>query len=326
MDATYGPDAANQFVRIFPAAPFPNATETTSAVVFAIIHGGYFKAKYGIENSGVDSLVPFLLERGFSAALIEYRRVGQPGGGFPGSNEDIILALNKLNEIMPAAKIVVLGHSAGGTLALWACSSGCSYRPPSNDGQFPQLPKLHFQVALCVAVAPVGDLEAGYHRRLSDEGDAIPNYMKCVPSDQTDCPYKLASPHRLLPMVTPLLIAVGTADADVPADLVTDFYNSVIACSSGHESESESGSGGGSGSGCGCGCGSGSGNGSGSHNSGSTTGFSTSVQSQPAAASTPPLPVQFVSIPDADHFQVMTTSHPAWLEIFTVSVDMLATV
>ena len=51
-----------------------------------------------------------------------------------------------------------------------------------------------------------------------------------IPSEASDvCPYKLASPHHLLPITTPLLVAIGTADKDVPPDLVREFYDRVAA-------------------------------------------------------------------------------------------------
>ena len=182
----YGPNE-HQFVRIH--RPSPTGT-SKDFIVFAIIHGGYFKAKYGIDNSGVNSLVPMLLERGYSVAMIEYRRIGHPGGGWPGSNIDIVHALNKVYEEMakfnhPEITIVVVGHSAGGTLALWSCAnrskeSSSSISPIHSHQQQKQDPvtdettaTLQFPVALCIAVAPIGDLEAGYHRHLSDEGSIL---------------------------------------------------------------------------------------------------------------------------------------------------------
>lgn len=127
--------------------------------------------------------------------LIEYRRVGHEGGGWPGTNDDITNAMKKLGNILQIEtssakhsdcdsgqqKIVLLGHSAGGTLALWiACkSSMCDTIP----------------IALCVAVAPIGNLEEGHRRKLSDDGDAISLYMGCSPLEDSDsqnkaCPYR----------------------------------------------------------------------------------------------------------------------------------------
>jgi acetyl esterase/lipase len=228
-----GGGGVEQFVRLYraPAAHSGDDGSSATDVAFAILHGGYFKAKYGVDNSGVASLVPFLVSRGHTVALVEYRRVGHPGGGWPGTNADVVRGLNKFHELLTedgrTARIAVVGHSAGGTLALWACASG---REAASAGV---APPLAFVPLVCVAVAPVGDLEAGHRRRLSDEGDAIYNYMGQVEpaadDAATSCPYRRASPHRLLPMATPLLVVAGTADVDVPADVVTEFYDQVLA-------------------------------------------------------------------------------------------------
>jgi alpha/beta hydrolase fold len=132
--------------------------------------------------------------------LVEYRRVGHDGGGWPGTNEDIANAMIKLEKVLhkekqdesssvehsdsdsKPQKVVILGHSAGGTLALWmACKSS--------------MLGVAVPISLCVAVAPIGNLEEGSRRKLSDDGDAIDLYMGCVPlvasnSGTEICPYR----------------------------------------------------------------------------------------------------------------------------------------
>ena len=71
-------------------------------------------------------------------------------------------------------KAVVLGHSAGGTQVLWACATH------PQDSPAHSIPLL-FTPVLCVAVTPVGDLVYGAERRLSDNGDAIQNYLNADP-------------------------------------------------------------------------------------------------------------------------------------------------
>ena len=134
----------------------------------------------------------YYIRQGYGVCLIEYRRVGHEGGGWPGTNNDVLEGLWKLGSVLtadngidrlksqaaPQQKVILLGHSAGGTLALWvACKlSKLSEAVP---------------IALCVAVAPIGDLEEGSRRKLSDEGDAINLYMGCESSGATaGCPYR----------------------------------------------------------------------------------------------------------------------------------------
>jgi acetyl esterase/lipase len=111
---TYGP-APLQFgdLRILPAddAPHPLAI---------VIHGGFWKANFNLIHTG--HICAALGELGVMTWNVEYRRVGDPGGGWPGSYEDVIRAVRfaqGLADVDPA-RIVLVGHSAGGHLALLA--------------------------------------------------------------------------------------------------------------------------------------------------------------------------------------------------------------
>src|SRR5271165_3901127 len=85
------------------------------------IHGGFWRAKYDLEHAG--HLCAALTAAGLATANLEYRRVGNDGGGWPGTFADIRLAYrflvqNTAGHHFNARKIVVMGHSAGGQLAL----------------------------------------------------------------------------------------------------------------------------------------------------------------------------------------------------------------
>lgn len=93
---------------------------------------------------------------------MEYRRVGgtdEEAGGYPETNRDIVDALNCMYERLQTdagvdlENIFLIGHSAGGCLALWVCSH-------SN------LQSLRFVPSACVALSPVCDLLEGHQRRL----------------------------------------------------------------------------------------------------------------------------------------------------------------
>ena len=62
-----------------------------------------------------------LAARGFAAWNIEYRRVGQEGGGWPGTLEDVAAAADAVPGLdgVDPSRVVTVGHSAGGHLALW---------------------------------------------------------------------------------------------------------------------------------------------------------------------------------------------------------------
>ena len=115
----YGRDP-NQFGELWlpkGQGPFP-------AVV--MIHGGCWTASVaglGIMNLAAQDLAL----RGVAVWNIEYRRVDQPGGGYPGTFQDVAAAVDRLRAIarkhrLKLDRLVAVGHSAGGHLALWAAA------------------------------------------------------------------------------------------------------------------------------------------------------------------------------------------------------------
>src|SRR6267154_6204038 len=112
----YGSDP-NQFLEIrLPRAKGPHS-------VLLNIHGGFWRAKYDLAHAG--HLCEALRAAGVATFNIEYRRVGNPGGGWPGTFEDIRSAYHTLlahkNDSLAKLdlkKLCVAGHSAGGHLAL----------------------------------------------------------------------------------------------------------------------------------------------------------------------------------------------------------------
>jgi acetyl esterase/lipase len=91
----------------------------------ALIHGGFWRAMYGRE--GLADHCRDLASRGFVAGNVAYRRVGEPGGGFPNTCEDVLAGLRALADAH-GPLIGVVGHSAGGQLALWAAKE-MTHRP-----------------------------------------------------------------------------------------------------------------------------------------------------------------------------------------------------
>eukprot|EP00933_Yihiella_yeosuensis_P081291 TRINITY_DN9487_c1_g1_i2.p1 TRINITY_DN9487_c1_g1~~TRINITY_DN9487_c1_g1_i2.p1 ORF type:complete len:298 (+),score=75.20 TRINITY_DN9487_c1_g1_i2:44-937(+) len=230
-DLPYGPENTSdpehsRFLRLW-AEPDEVPDGGVHATVVTI-HGGYWKNKFGLDdeygNAGTASLAPFFRSRGFGVVELEYRRRDHEGGGWPGSNEDILSALKKLGELQGSAsgdercqkamksirpdRFLLIGHSAGGCLALWAAHQlADSARPPA-----------------VLAAAPVADLVRGYEMKISDEGDAVELYMKQAPKDETsEAEYRKASPASLLPVKFPLVIAFGDKDSDVPPELVSEY-------------------------------------------------------------------------------------------------------
>jgi acetyl esterase/lipase len=113
-------------------------------VVF--IHGGFWRAKYDLSHAS--AFCAALAARGIVTANLEYRRVGQPGGGWPGAFEDVVAGFKTASEHLGRAPVVV-GHSAGGHLALRLSSEPVVLKA-------------------VVALAPVADLRLAYQLNLSN--------------------------------------------------------------------------------------------------------------------------------------------------------------
>jgi acetyl esterase/lipase len=116
MRLAYGPDP-NQFGDL----RLPKKPTTAGSPVVMNIHGGFWRAKYDLLHAG--HLCTALTSAGFATWNVEYRRAGNPGGGWPGTFEDIATSYRFLPQIaerfhLDHSRVLVMGHSAGGHLAL----------------------------------------------------------------------------------------------------------------------------------------------------------------------------------------------------------------
>ncbi|HSN55934.1 MAG TPA: alpha/beta fold hydrolase, partial [Candidatus Sulfomarinibacteraceae bacterium] len=112
---TYGPDPLNFGELRLPegAGPFP---------VVMVVHGGCWLAEYDLGY--MSALADRLTRTGFATWTVEYRRLGDSGGGWPGTFADVAAAADALRALaadhpLDIRRVAALGHSAGGHLALW---------------------------------------------------------------------------------------------------------------------------------------------------------------------------------------------------------------
>src|SRR5262249_33957242 len=87
-----------------------------------VIHGGFWRSKYNLEY--IRPVCESFVKAGIATWNLEYRRLGNPGGGWPGTLDDVAAGAAFLNSIahsfnLDLNRVVAIGHSAGGHLALW---------------------------------------------------------------------------------------------------------------------------------------------------------------------------------------------------------------
>jgi acetyl esterase/lipase len=191
----YGSDA-NQFLDL----RLPSGKEKGRPYPLLInIHGGYWRAKYNLDHAG--HLCAALTAKGIATANLEYRRVGNEGGAWPGTFADIRGAYNFLlqharEHSLNASKIAVMGHSAGGQLALCLAAHE------------PRLGRV-------ISLAGVVDLQRAYQLHLSN--DAVVEFLRGTPTEVPEH-YREADPMQLsIPNARQWLIQ-GRADDVVPSD------------------------------------------------------------------------------------------------------------
>ena len=179
--------------------------------VAVLIHGGYWRAKYGLRLE--DPLVPDLAGRGWAVWNLEYRRLGwRSRGGWPATFEDVAAGIDQLGRLdapLDLARVVVIGHSAGGHLALWAAAR--RGLPAGAPGAEPSV-----RPAAAVAQAGVVDLREAARLGLS-RGAAL-SLLGGSPVKHPGR-YDLASPIERLPLGVPQLLVHGDADDAVPVAL-----------------------------------------------------------------------------------------------------------
>lgn len=162
-----------------------------------VIHGGYWQATYNLIHTG--HMCVALAEAGIASWNVEYRCRGDVGGMWPGAGDDAAAAVEFVDELatrfpLDRERVVLVGHSAGGQLALFATRR--ARRP-------------------LVALAAVSNLRDSAERTGPD--GAVARFMGGMPAELDDR-YVEASPLELLPLGVRQILLHGDADTDVPYD------------------------------------------------------------------------------------------------------------
>jgi acetyl esterase/lipase len=169
------------------------------------IHGGFWRAKYDLTHAG--HLCAALTAKGLATWNVEYRRVGYSGGGWPGTFEDIRNAYRFVFQLakrfnFDSAKVLVMGHSAGGQLALCLAAHE------------PSLKRV-------VSLAGVVDLQQAWELHLSN--DAVVDFLGGKPREVPEH-YREADPMQInIPHATTQWLIHGAEDDVVPSYLSRNY-------------------------------------------------------------------------------------------------------
>jgi acetyl esterase/lipase len=197
---SYGNDA-NQFGQLFlpqGRGPFP---------VAVVIHGGCWKKFADLKNTLPMS--DALRKVGVATWNIEYRRVDNEGGGWPGTYRDIGAAIDYLRTI--AAKyrldlqhVVLVGHSAGGHLALWAAGR---HRLAASSALYAKNP---LPVSGVVDLAGPGRLQTLQPEHQRKVCGSVP-VTQLLGGEFDQVPERLrdGSPSEMLPLGVPQILITG---------------------------------------------------------------------------------------------------------------------
>jgi acetyl esterase/lipase len=205
----------------FAELSLPSGSSLVGVVV--VVHGGFWRDAYGADLGR--PLARDLVNRGWAALNVEYRRVGANaqagGGGWPTTCLDVAAAVDALavqgqriaGGRLDLSRVVALGHSAGGHLAGWLASR--AHQETGAPGADPQV-----TLSGAVIQAGVVDLVGGYEADLG--GGAVAGFIGGSP-DELAKAYGQASPVARVPLHVPTICVHGRSDDVVPIDQSETF-------------------------------------------------------------------------------------------------------
>ena len=192
--------------------------------VVMFLHGGCWRSEYDLAH--VSHASAALARAGMAVWTPEYRRIGDEGGGWPGTFTDAAAALAHLEVLaqrypLDLDRVVLAGHSAGGHLALWLAAR---HNLPAGD---PLRAAGELRIRGVVSLAGITDLRR-YAQGERGCNAAVPLLMGGSPAQQPER-YARANPIELLPLGVPLRLLQGAADPIVKLEQASAFVERATA-------------------------------------------------------------------------------------------------
>jgi acetyl esterase/lipase len=211
-DATieYGADSLQKVDLWRPAGPGPFP-------VVVMVHGGCWQTSIA-DRRLMDWIADDLRRDGIAVWNIDYRGVDRAGGGYPGTFADAAAATDALRVhakryALDTRRVVALGHSAGGHLALWLAAR--AHLPATS----PLRTKHPLKLAHVISLGGLPDLEA---TATSPDNGCGTDVIARLVGTRAD-PYADTSIPRLLPLGIPHDLVNGREDKIIPYRLATDY-------------------------------------------------------------------------------------------------------
>lgn len=176
--------------------------------VIVLVHGGFWSRRGG-DFSLMSPMAEVLFDSGFAVWNIEYGRVGERRGGWPYTFDHVAAAVDHIGVLsdtygLDSDRIAIVGHSAGGQLAIWAGGRGDLL--PGDPGADPLIVP-----SLVIGLAPIVDLDLAAANGLGN--DALAKLLGGPPGDVVDR-YRVARAG----VNGNVLVIVGSDDDTVPAE------------------------------------------------------------------------------------------------------------
>ncbi len=178
-----------------------------------LLHGGYWMPGYHLDQ--LDPMADVMTRAGWATWNVEYRPIGD-GSAWPDPMSDVALAVDRLEQEDLAEKVVLLGHSAGGHLAVWAAS-----RTERTPGGRPRVRPVG-------AISLSGVLDLTLAATAPGSGPPVTAFADGSPAEQPEH-YAVSDPTLLVPAACPVWAVHAEDDMVIPSEQGTSYVDRAVA-------------------------------------------------------------------------------------------------